>query len=134
MELKMVDLNHQRINNRSVGPSDKTSLSEVSVWLVFGGSIVMLLLAYTSLHEEILSINYEIERMKADNAELVQINDALRAEYSVLVNPQEIEVVAKELGLISANEEQITILEAASPDPAPNQVAQTRQQPALIYE
>ena len=130
----MVDLNHQRINNRSVGPSDRTSLSEVSFWLVFGGCIVMLLLAYASLHEEILATNYEIERMKEENAELQEMNEALRAEYSVLVNPQEIEAVAKEMGIISANEEQIMILDGASPHPAPNQVAQARQKPATLYE
>lgn len=130
----MVDLNHQRINNRSVGPSDKTSLSEVSFWLVFGGCLVMLLLSYASLHEEILAINYKIEQIKQDNAELYQINNALRAEYSVLVNPQEIEATAKGMGLISANEAQITIIDGTPADPALNQVAQTRTQPEIIYE
>jgi hypothetical protein len=109
-------------------------LSEVSFWLLFGGCIVILLLAYASLHSSILGLNYEIERIKASNAELAETNDALRAEYSVLVNPQEIEAVAKELGLISANEEKVIILEGEPSEAAPNQVAQTRLQPALMYE
>jgi hypothetical protein len=94
----------------------------------------MLLLAYASLHEEILAINYEIERIKQDNAELGQMNDALKAEYSLLVNPQQIEETAKAMGLISANEAQITILEGEPLDPAPNQVAQTRHQLEIMYE
>jgi cell division protein FtsL len=130
----MVDLNHQRINNRSVGPTGRTSFSEVSYWLVFGGCIVMLLLAYASLHDRILAINYEIERIKENNAELAEINNALRAEYSVLVNPQEIEAVAKGMGLISANEDQVTILEGEPSKPGPNQVAQTRHRPEIMYE
>lgn len=130
----MVDLNHQKINNRSVGPSGKTSFSDVSYWLVFGGSLVMLLLAYASLHDRILAINYEIERIQVSSAELAEVNNALRAEYSVLVNPQEIESVAKEMGLISANEDQVIILEGEPSEPIPNQVAQTRRQPELMYE
>jgi len=130
----MVDLNHQRINNRSVGPNCRTNFSEVSFWLGFGGCIVILLLAYASLHNSILALNYEIERIKENNAELAEVNNALSAEYGVLVNPQEIENVAKGMGLISANEAQVTILEG---DPArilPNQVAQSRHQPEIMYE
>jgi len=130
----MVDLNLQRINNRSVGPNGRTSFSEVSFWLVFGGCLVLLLLAYASLHSTILEINYEIERIKVSNTELAETNNALRAEYSVLVNPQEIETVAKGLGLISANEEKIIILEGEPSEVTPTQVAQTRHQPAIMYE
>lgn len=94
----------------------------------------MLLLAYASLHDRILAINYEIERIQVSSAELAEVNNALRAEYSVLVNPQEIESVAKEMGLISANEDQVIILEGEPSEPIPNQVAQTRRQPELMYE
>lgn len=130
----MVDLNLQQINNRSVGTNSRTTLYEVSFWLAFGGCLVLLLLAYASLHNSILAINYEIERIKESNAELAETNNALNAEYRVLVNPQEIETVAKGLGLISANEEKIIILEGEPSQAAPNQVAQTRHQPAIMYE
>jgi len=130
----MVDLNHQRIDNRSVGPSGRTSFSDVSCWLLFGGCLVALLLAYASLQERILNVHYEIERIKENNAELAEMNNSLRAEYSVLVNPQEIESVARRMGLISANEEPVIILEGQPLQPGPTQVAQTRRQPELMYE
>ena len=130
----MVDLNHQRINNRSVGPSGRANLSDVSCWLVFGGCLVTLLLAYASLHESILEINYQIERIKEGNTALAETNNTLRAEYSVLVNPQEIESVAKKMGLISANDDQVLILEGEPSETVANQVAQTRRQPELMYE
>jgi len=94
----------------------------------------MLLLGYASLHERILAINYEIERIKENNAELVETNKALRAEYSVLVNPQSIEAVAKEMGLISANKAEVLILDGEPLQPVPQQVAQTRRQPQILYE
>ena len=64
----MVDLNHQNIENRSVGAGTRTNVSEVSCWLVFGGCIVIFLLAYASLHERILAINYKIEETRKENA------------------------------------------------------------------
>ena len=130
----MVDLNHQKIVNRSVGGACRTNLSDVSCWLVFGGCLVMLLLTYASLHDKILAINYEIERIRANNADLVEANKALRAEYSLLVNPQEIERVAKGLGLISSNQQQVTILEGEPVQSGPAQVAHSRRQPSVIYE
>lgn len=130
----MVDLNHQKINNRSVGPNSRTNFSEVSFWLGFGGCLVILLLAYASLHNSILALSYEIERIKENNTELAEVNKALKAEHGVLVNPQKIEKVAKKMGLISANEAQVTILEGDPARPVPNQVAQSRQQPEIMYE
>ena len=131
----MVDLNHQKIENRSVRAKSGTSCSEVSCWLVLGGCFVMLLLGYAALHERILAMNYEIERIKDTNAELGERNNALRAEYSLIANPQEIENVATGLGLISAtNQDAVTILEGDPSSATPKQVAQTRQQPDIMYE
>lgn len=131
----MVDLNPQRIDNRSVRTNCRTSCSEVSCWLVFGGCFVILLLGYAALHDRILAMNYEIERIKEDNIELGETNNALRAEHSLLANPMEIENVAKSLGLISAtNQDEVTILEGEPLETAPRQVAQTRHQPEVMYE
>jgi len=95
----------------------------------------MLLLGYAALHDRILAMNYEIERIKEINAELGETNNALRAEYSLLANPQEIENVAKGLGLISVtNQDEVTILEGEPLEATPRQVAQSRQQPAIMYE
>ena len=130
----MVDLNHQKIENRSVGAGTKRNVSEVSCWLAFGGCFVVLLLTYASLHERILAINYEIERIRSENNSLAETNDALRAEYSHLVNPQEVESVANQLGLISPNQKEVTILEGEPMVKAPTQVAQSRRKPEIMYE
>ena len=130
----MVDLNHQKIENQSVGTGARTNVSEVSCWLAFGGCFVLLLLAYASLHERILEINYKIEEIRNENRDLAETNDALNAEYSHLVNPQEVESAAKQLGLVSPNQKEVTILEGEPLVKAPTQVAQSRRKPEIIYE
>jgi hypothetical protein len=130
----MVDLNHQNIENRSVGAGTGTNVSEVSCWLAFGGCIVILLLTYASLHERILEINYKIEETRKENTQLAETNDALRAEYSHLVNPKEVESVATRLGLISPNQEEVTILEGEPLRKGPTQVAESRRKPEILYE
>ena len=95
---------------------------------------MLLLLAYASLHERILEINYKIEEIRHENRDLAETNDALNAEYSHLVNPQEVESAAKQLGLVSPNQKEVTILEGEPLVKAPTQVAQSRRKPEIIYE
>ena len=130
----MVDLSHQKINNGSVQGSGKTTFSDISCWLVFGGCLVILLLAYTSFHNRILALSYDIERLRSENTELIQTENALKAEYNLLVNPQEIERVAQNLGLISSNHSEVVILEGDLPRPTSQQVAQSQRQPQVLYE
>ena len=108
--------------------------SDISCWLVFGGCLVILLLAYTSFHNRILALSYDIERLRSENTELIQTENALKAEYNLLVNPQEIERVAQDLGLISSNHSEVVILEGDLPRPTSRQVAQSQRQPQVLYE
>ncbi|MGH9341434.1 MAG: FtsB family cell division protein [Acidobacteriota bacterium] len=117
----MVDFNRQQLKNRPVSAGDQTTYSEMARWIFFGGLFIGLILVYAWLHMEMLDISYQMEQIKRENAQLRELNSALRAEYSSLLNPQKIDEEARRLGLIHSNREEVMILQAHAPGAVPPQ-------------
>ncbi|UCF37130.1 MAG: septum formation initiator family protein [Acidobacteriota bacterium] len=131
----MVDLYSQRIPNKALEGSDGTTVFEVAKFLAVVGVLVALLVVSTSIRNEILSLRYEIEELKRSNAQLDEANQLLEIEYRSLATPAEIEEVAKEIGLISANDSKVLILEADRVyTPAPSQIAQSQIPREVLHE
>lgn len=123
----MVDFHLQRITNRAVAGEARATVWEIARCIGVGGLFLGLILTYAWLHMETLDIHYRIEELKKENQQLREMNAALRAEYSVLVDPDKIDRLARKLGLTSSNHAAVRIVEATALAPAPNVLAESMQ-------
>jgi cell division protein FtsL len=114
----MVDFSSQKFENRALRGGERSALSQFSRWTLVGAFFVAMFLAYAGSHNEILSIRYQIEEIKAQNAAMAEENKALKAQYHFMVSPQRIESSARKVGLISSNDRAVLILEADAVAPA----------------
>ncbi|HUG42712.1 MAG TPA: septum formation initiator family protein [Acidobacteriota bacterium] len=114
----MVDFSNQKFENRALRGGGRTAVSELARWTLVGGFFVALFLAYAWSQNEILSIRYQIEEIKGQNAAMAEENKALKAQYHFMVSPQRIESSARKVGLISSNDRAVLILEADAVTPA----------------
>lgn len=132
----MVDLNCQQITNRAIQTSDQGTLSAMARWISVGGLFVALILSYVWIHNEILTIQYQMEQLKRDNARFAEGNNAMRAELNALTNPEKIERVARGMGLITSNHADVMILDADQIKAAPseNLLAESRPQTRVLHE
>ncbi|MEE8348541.1 MAG: hypothetical protein V3R94_03155 [Acidobacteriota bacterium] len=107
----MNDCHYQNLRNRPVGANDRATFSEIARWVTVGGLFVCLILVYAWSHNEILGIHYQMEQLKRESGDLREVNAALRAEYSSLINPESVEHKAKGLGLVASNQAEVKILD-----------------------
>ena len=132
----MVDCYRQNLSNRPVGADDRATLSEISRWVTVGALFVCLILVYAWSHNEILGIHYQMETLKKESDELREINAALRAEYSSLINPENVENKAMELGLVASNRTEVRILDSTRREVQTSErmVAQSNLQKKILHE
>ncbi len=112
----MVDYHYQNLSNRPVGANDRATLSEIARWVTVGALFVCLILVYAWSHNEILGIHYQMEQLKRESDDLREVNATLRAEYSSLINPENVEHKAMELGLVASNQAEVKILDSTRRD------------------
>jgi cell division protein FtsL len=132
----MVDCYLQELSNRPVGADDRATLSEIARWVTVGALFVCLILVYAWSHNEILGIRYQMEQLKKESDELLEINAALRAEYSSLINPESVERKALELGLIASNRAEVRILDSTRREVQSSEwiLAQSNLQKKTLHE
>lgn len=132
----MVDCHSQKLSNRPVGADDRATLSEIARWVTVGALFVCLIVVYAWSHNEILGIHYQMEQLKKESGELREINAALRAEYSSLINPESVEYRASELGLVASNQVEVRILDSRRREVQTSErmVAQSNFQRKTLYE
>jgi hypothetical protein len=132
----MVDCYLQELSNRPVGADDRATLSEIARWVTVGALFVCLILVYAWSHNEILGIRYQMEQLKKESDELLEINAALRAEYSSLINPESVERKAMELGLIASNRAEVRILDSTRREVQASEwiLAQSNLQKKTLHE
>ena len=125
----MMDFQFQRLNNRPLS-GGYVSDWEIARWICVGAFFLALILTYAWLHTEILNIHYLQEQFKKENSQLRETNAALRVESSVLTNPDKIDRRARQLGLISASNPRVRILESDAPRllTTENRMAELRSQ------
>jgi cell division protein FtsB len=111
----MVDLQLQRLNNRPLRGKAYVTDREIIRWISIGAVFLTLILAYAWLQTEVMHVHYQMEEFQKKNRQLHEINAALRAEHSSLMDPEKINRRARELGLISSNRVEVRILESNAP-------------------
>ena len=130
----MVDVNSQRIINRSLEGNDHSTLFQVIKWLCLGGIFLAVVITSAAVRKEIRELKYQIEDLNDSNAKLVVDNDLLRVEYNSITAPQELEKASLELGLISSNSAEILTLDVESLKTARGQMAMTETQDGVLRE
>ncbi|MCZ6485226.1 MAG: hypothetical protein O6826_05975 [Acidobacteria bacterium] len=132
----MLDFHYQDLNNRLMGADDRATFSEIARWISVVALLVCFVLAYAWSRNEILTIHYQMEHLRRESNELREINAALRAEHSSLINPENIDQEASKLGLVTSNRAEVRILDSdiATVKPTSNVVAQSTLQTEILRE
>lgn len=132
----MVDFFQQQLINRPLKADDRATYSEICRWIGISALLVSLILSYAWSHNEILTIQYQMEQLRQKSGELQEMNTKLRAERYSLINPETIDQQARELGLINANRMEVKIFDAeiAENKPSQNLIAQSTIQKKTLRE
>ena len=129
----MEDCYRQNIANRTVSADARSTYSEIARWVGVVALLVSLVVVYAWSHSEILQINYQMQQLRKENKELVEINTALRTEQSSLMNPEAIDREARKLGLVTSNRAEVRILDSTRP-PSENLLAGAISQTTPLHE
>jgi len=108
----MVDYQCQLLRNRPTCSEQRSPLTEITWWCCLSCLLLGLVLSYAWFHNQIINVNYQIEKIQNDNARLRESNAALRAEQAGLMAPERIDQQARKLGLVSPDEGKVKILHA----------------------
>ncbi len=112
----MMDVADQQLPPTGPRIHGPRAYQEIIHWMIVAGFVVALVLLYSRNQAEIRRIQYQMEELEADNQRLNSANGNLRAEYRLLTNPHQIRQKALDLGLISANQLQVRIIQVPARD------------------
>ncbi|MDE2926088.1 MAG: hypothetical protein OXT71_06790 [Acidobacteriota bacterium] len=110
----MVDCCFQQFRNRPVQERSGANGWQMLGWLLAVGVVAGLVLVYAGLRMGILESQYEAARLRKENTELREFNNALRVEHATLINPETIDRRASSLGLIASSNGSVRIIEGKS--------------------
>ncbi len=110
----MMDCCYQNYRNLPVQEVSGATGWEMLRWLLAVGLVAALVLGYAGLRMGILESQYEAARLRKENTELREFNDALRVEHATLINPETIDRRASSLGLIDSSTGSVRIIEGKS--------------------
>ncbi len=131
----MLDLHHQRLSNRPPSGSVRSTSVKVAGWIAVGALYLGLVLVYAWNHLEILDLRYQIESFRSENQALREAKDALRAEFKALTRPEKIAKAARAMGLISANQPEVMVIQGDWVSPETEALlAEARPKPVLLDE
>ena len=111
----MVDMSTLVLRNQKLNNKKGTSSWEVVGWLTTGTLLVSLALIYGWNQQQMIGLGYKIETVRGENRKLSERQQALRAEYQTQTSVDRLDRKAGELGLVSANRPEVTIIEAGTP-------------------
>ena len=111
----MVDMSTLVLRNQKLNNKKGTSTWEVVGWLTTGSLLVSLALIYGWNQQQMIGLGYKIETVREENRKLSERQQALRAEYQTQTSVDRLDRKAGELGLVSANRPEVTIIEAGTP-------------------
>jgi hypothetical protein len=111
----MVDMSTLVLRNQKLNNKKGTSSWEVVGWLTTGSLLVSLALIYGWNQQQMIGLGYKIETVREENRKLSERQQALRAEYQTQTSVDRLDRKAGELGLVSANRPEVTIIEAGTP-------------------
>ncbi len=123
----MVDLGVQSFRNQPFRGKSEASYLWMPRCIALAGLVTGLILSYVWSQDAITGISYQIEEYRQENAQLLDAIGGLRAEQSSLVNPEKIDRLAADLGLVRSNQAEVRILEGVpQTESAENLLAESR--------
>lgn len=110
----MVDVSPQHFR-KGVGSGRPRATLETRLWLTALGVVVVLILAGSWNSAQILAIQYQIEDLERDNDRFERDCSLLKAQYEFEKSPARIARLSRDMGLVSASESRVTILQGQPP-------------------
>ena len=108
----MVDLSAQGLRNQRVVRKKSGFQIGNLGWISVGAIFVTMAVTYSWTQHEITRLGYSIETLHEERVVLLGSAREVRAEYMSLTSSERLDEAAAELGLISTNRPEITIIEA----------------------
>jgi cell division protein FtsL len=106
-------------NSRLVKVSDPRRTRELAAFSCAVVVLFSLVMVYAWQHFSAVEYGYRIEELKAQRDSAVELNRALRLEEASLRSPERIDVLARQMGLMSPQAGQVVRLETTTEPGAP---------------
>jgi hypothetical protein len=110
-------------NSRLVKVEDPRRTREMRQFGFAMACLFLFVMAYAFQHFKAIEYGYKIESLKSQREGLVEMNRALRLEEASLRDPERIDRMARELGLVSPQAGQVMRMDTATPDASGSVVA-----------
>jgi len=103
-------------NSRLVKVSDPQHNREMAMF--FGATLLLFLLVmvYAWQHFSAIECGYRVEQLRAQRDGLVEMNRALRLEEASLRDPQRIDMLARQMGLVAPQAGQVIRMDGGDSD------------------
>src|SRR2546425_10630340 len=108
----MRDYHRQQVQNRlHAGTPPKTDVCQICRYIFAAGVVDTLVIGYSWVRSEIITVGYQIQETKHDTAILKEQQQALMLEQAACKSPQRIDQIARQqLGLIPSNSVQVIFI------------------------
>jgi hypothetical protein len=87
-------------------------VAEICWWVCIFSLLLGLVLTYAWFNNQVVSMNVEVELLKAKNDKLRASIVELRARQAAILSPENVEARATALGLVPADQEEVQQLQA----------------------
>jgi len=104
-------------NSRLVKVSDPKHNREMALFLGTAVLLFLLVMVYAWQHFSAIECGYRVEQLRAQREGLVEMNRALRLEEASLRDPQRIDVLARQMGLVAPQAGQVIRMDGGDSDP-----------------
>jgi cell division protein FtsL len=104
-------------NSRLVKVADVKRSREMTQFACALAVLFLLVMVYAWQHFSAIEYGYRIEALKSQRDNLVEMNRALRLEEASLKDPQRIDTLAREMGLVTPQAGQVIRIEPTANDP-----------------
>jgi cell division protein FtsL len=103
-------------NSRLVKVHDPQRSREMRTFAIVLSCLCLLVLSYAWQHFKAIEYGYKISELKVQHDNLTEINRALRLEEASLRDPERIDKLAKNLGMVPPQPGQVIRMDTALPD------------------
>jgi cell division protein FtsL len=104
-------------NSRLVKVADLKRSREMTHFTCALAVLFLLVMVYAWQHFSAIEYGYHIEAMKSQRDTLVETNRALRLEEASLKDPERIDTLAREMGLVTPQAGQVVRIEPTAKEP-----------------
>ena len=101
-------------NSRLVKVSDPKHNREMAMFFGTAVLLFLLVMVYAWQHFSAIECGYRVEQLRAQRDGLVEMNRALRLEEASLCDPQRIDLLARQMGLVAPQAGQVIRLDGGA--------------------